>query len=245
VSVVDASADTTPFVGDYVSGVVGHAVLVTGRNHHGAESVAVWQIEATGQPTGAWILALDAPDRAATARRLLGVVQRRSVFGWDDDAAGFAMACLAELAEVVAPSGWKHTAVHLPDVLTEIADQRRRHAEAVTTYAARGGSKSKIAPLSWDSDVPADTASLPALAAFAGLPLLGISCEVVDRVLQLTRLVGWTARLWQDTEKARLRRRYLDDEFGPGSVLPPRWLAQLRAAAHSAASVEAALAGAA
>ena len=230
-SVLDIPADAPLFLGDYVPGVVGHAVLVAGKDHTGAESVAVWQVGATGQPTGAWIVSLDTTAHQGTALRLLGIVRRRAVIGWDSDVAGDALHRLAIMADVPAPAGWEETAVYLPDVLTEIADHRRACTDAVARYRATTGPKSKVLPLTWHRDVPTGAMSLAELAALAGLPLLGISSEVVDRVLQLSRLVAWTAQLWQETEQVRLRRRYLVDEFGPAAVLPPRWLTRLRAAA--------------
>ena len=52
--------------------------------------------------------------------------------------------------------------------------------------------------------------------------------------LALTSAVAMAAELWQDTEQARYRRKYLR-ALGEPQPLPPRWLARLRAAADNSA----------
>jgi Family of unknown function (DUF6218) len=238
-SVTDVAPEAAPFVSDYVPGTVGHAVLAVGRDHGGAEAVAVWQVSPTGQPTGAWIVPTGTDDAgvaeetsgdgpAAKARRLLHIVERRSLVGWSHDDTGYALECLAGVADTAAPPDWAETAVYLPAALAEIVEYRQRYAAAVTEH--QQVSKSKVAPLSWPHDVPTDVSSPAELAELAGLTVGTISSEVAGRVLLMSRLLAWTAGRWHETEQVRLRRRYLVERYGPASVLPPRWLGRLRAA---------------
>jgi hypothetical protein len=244
-SVADVAPETAPFVSDYVPGTVGHVILAVGRDHSGTDAVAIWQVSPTGQPTGAWILATADGGDPAKAQRLLTVVERRSVFGWDAATAADALARIAAVAGVPAPVPRDGTAVYLPEVLAEIADHRRMHAAAVDEHQA--AAKSKVAPLTYQRDVPTGAGSPAELVALAGLGEPGTPSEVADRALLGARLLAWTSGLWQDTEQMRLRRRYLVERFGPASPLPPGWLARLRAAnaGRVAPPQEAALAGAA
>jgi hypothetical protein len=230
-SVAEFSPEAAPFVSDYVPGAVGHGVLAVGRDHAGADAVAVWQVSPTGQPTGAWIVATGPGADPAKAQRLLGVLTRCALIGWRGGDTAEALRRLAAVADTEPDPALEKTGVYLPDALAEIADYRRRHADAVDTYQQT--SKSKVAPLVWHRDVPTGANSPAELAELAGLAVgstPGTSSEVAERALRMARLVAWTASLWQETEQVRLRRRYLVERFGPASPLPPRWLAQLRAA---------------
>ncbi len=227
-SAPDTTPQAAPFVSDYVPGTVGHVVLAVGCDHTGADAVAVWQVSPTGQPTGAWILTIGAEGAEAKAQRLLGVLRRRSVVGWDGATPATALERIADVAGAPPVAGWEDGAVFLPEILDDIAALRRQHADAVAEY--QKSARSKVAPLAWQVDVPTGLASLDELAAAAGVAAPGTSCEVADRALQVARLVAWTAGLWQETEQVRLRRRYLVERFGPASALPARWLAKLRAA---------------
>jgi hypothetical protein len=225
-----------PFVSDYVPGTVGHAVLAVGHDHSGAEAMAVWQVSPTGQPTGAWILASGAAqaDREAgeadreKAQRLLKMVERRSVVGWNSEDVSELLGRLAAAAGTEFAPGWDETAVYLPAALAEIADYRRRHAEAVTEH--QNAAKSKVAPLAWQHEVPTDASSLKELADAAGLTSVTTTSEVAAQALLTARTLAWTVGLWQETEQVRLRRRYLVERFGSASALPERWLGRLRAA---------------
>jgi hypothetical protein len=233
-----------PFLSDYLPGTVGHAVLAVGHDHNGAESVAVWQVSPTGQPTGAWIVATGADGgeagRAAggeadkdeadkdKARRLLKMVERRSVVGWSREDVSSALGHLAAVAATELAPGWDETAVYLPAALVEIAEYRQRYAEAVTEH--QEGSKSKVAPLAWQHDVPTEASSLKELADAAGLTTITTTSEVAAEALLTARALAWTVGLWQETEQVRLRRRYLVKRFGSASALPERWLDRLRAA---------------
>jgi hypothetical protein len=224
------SVISEPFVSDYLPGTVGHAVLAVGHDHNGAEAVAVWQVSPTGQPTGAWIIATGAEggevDRSK-AQRLLKMVERRSVVGWGSEDIGYALSRLAEVAGTELAPGWDETAVYLPAALAEIAEYRRRHADGVAEH--QQVSKSKVAPLAWQHDVPTEASSLKELADAAGLTTVTTS-EVATEALLTARTLAWTASLWQETEQVRLRRRYLVERFGAASPLPERWLGRLRAA---------------
>jgi Family of unknown function (DUF6218) len=234
-----ASFEPEPFVSDYVPGTVGHAVLAVGHDHNGAEAVAVWQVSPTGQPTGAWIVATDAATDALTgaadaeavrekARRLLRIVERRSVVGWSSEDVTYVLGRLADTATTDLAPGWAETAVYLPAALAEIAGYRGRYTEAVTEY--QKVSKSKVAPLAWQHDVPAGVSSLKELADAAGLTSVSTTSEVAAEALLTARTLAWTVGLWQETEQVRLRRRYLVERFGSASVLPEHWLGRLRAA---------------
>jgi hypothetical protein len=225
------AAVEAPFVSDYVPGTVGHAVLAVGHDHSGAEAMAVWQVSPTGQPTGAWILATGADGGEADrgkAQRLLKMVERRSVVGWSSEDVSYLLGRLAEAAGTELAPGWDETAVYLPAALAEIAEYRRRHAEAVTEH--QNATKSKVAPLAWQHEVPTEASSLKELADAAGLTSVTTTSEVAAQALLTARTLAWTAGLWQETEQVRLRRRYLVERFGSASALPEHWLGRLRAA---------------
>jgi hypothetical protein len=227
---VDAATDVAPFVADHIAGAVGHVVVVTGRDRVNEEAIAVWLVSPTGQPTGAWLLAAGLQTDTEKARRLLGMLNRRSMVGWDRDATGDALERLAAIAQVRLSAAWEKALVRLPDALVEIDEERRLHADAVAEYRKMSRTKSRIEPLAWQRDVPTNAGSIDELARVAGLGRAGDDDELASRVLQVSRLVAWVAGLWQETEQVRLRRRYLVERFGPARSLPPLWLAQLREA---------------
>jgi hypothetical protein len=233
---VDAVSEVAPFVTDYIAGVVGHVVVAAGRDRTGGEAIGVWLVSPTGLPTGAWILNSGPDADAEKAGQLLGLLNKRSVVSWDRDAAGDGLERLAAVAQVPLPVGWEKTMVRLPEALVEIAEERALHADAVAEYRKMSATKSRIEPLAWHRDVPTNAGSMEELARIAGLGRPDADCELPARALQLSRLVAWTAGLWQETEQVRLRRHYLVKRFGPARPLPPAWLAQLREAYATSAS---------
>jgi hypothetical protein len=213
-----------------VAGVTGHVVLECGRDGSGLDSIAVWHVDPGGLPVGAWIVGVEtlASDSAA-AQRLLGLTLRRSVLCWDTGTPAEVLDGLATWAGAVQAQRWTQTAVCLPDALVEIAEHRQRHAEAVDAYRT-SHPKANVAPLVWRTDVPAGVASRDELQKRAKLAPPVADCDVAARALQVVRLTRWTVELWQQTETARLRRKYLRAQFGDEAPLPPGWLARLRTA---------------
>ncbi|MFF0316943.1 DUF6218 family protein [Micromonospora sp. NPDC005252] len=212
---------------DYVPGARGHAVLAIGPDTDGAESLAVWRLGPTGRAGGAWVVRLDDAAQHDQLTRIMWMLQGRCLVGWDRETP---VAILDRLADVLPPelvSTLRGYVLTIPELLTEITEHRSAYAEAVDRQ--RAVSTSKLAPLAWHTEVPdhEDLAVRLAVQPRAASPVAGTA-------LALTSAVAMTAQLWQDTEQARYRRRYLR-ALGEPQPLPARWLAWLRAAADNSA----------
>ncbi|MDG4810612.1 DUF6218 family protein [Micromonospora sp. WMMD1120] len=212
---------------DYVPGARGHAVLAVGPDADGAEAVAVWRLSPTGRAGGAWVVRLDDVAKEDQLLHIMWMLQGRCLVGWDPETP---VAILESVAHVLPPelvSTLRGHVLTVPELLTEIIDHRSAYAEAVDRQRAL--SKSKLAPLAWPSEVPdhEDLAIRLAVQPRAASPVAGTA-------LALTAAVTRTAQVWQDTEQARYRRKYLR-ALGEPQPLPPRWLAVLRAAADKSA----------
>ncbi|HET9138758.1 DUF6218 family protein [Actinophytocola sp.] len=221
--------------------------------HDGAEALAVWTLGPTGYAGGAWVTSINTleqePDRAA---RVLAVLSGRCLVDWDTDrpatimqrigrlfptrpggsqaagtTAGLSAAGspAAGLTELVA--GLAGHVVTFPDLLDEIVEHRQRYTDAVEQH--RRATNSKIAPLSWGRDIPADTSSVRSMLTGRRI---NAASAVAAQALGQAAVLQQIAELWQDTEIQRYRRPYLR-ALGEPQQLPPRWSARLRAVAPS------------
>lgn len=209
---------------DYVPGVRGYAVLTAGPDEAGHDSLAVWRLGSTGQAVGAWVLRLDhAADDPGLLRSVLTSLTGRAVVDWTADAPAAALERVTPLLGDDTTTALAARIVLIPDLLTEIAEHRVRYAEALEAY--RAGAKSKIAPFTWTSEVPATpqeareqlSPEQPAAAS-----------PVAAAALTIAGAVERAVELWTDTEQIRYRRPYLR-VLGDPQVLPPRWRARLTA----------------
>ncbi|MGC5377500.1 DUF6218 family protein [Micromonospora sp. DT68] len=212
---------------DYVPGARGHAVLAVGPDTDGAEAVAVWRLSPTGRAGGAWVVRLADVLRDDQFRQIMWMLQGRCLVGWDRETPAAILNKVAHVLPDELISTLRGHVLAIPELLTEISERRASYAEAVDRQ--RAVSKSKLAPLGWATEMPdhEDLANRLARQPRAASP-------VAATALALTSAVAMTAQLWQDTEQARYRRKYLRD-LGEPQPLPPRWLARLRAAADTSA----------
>lgn len=218
---------------DYVPGARGHAVLAVGPDSDGGDSLAVWRLTPTGRAGGAWIVRFDEIERNADQLcRIMGMLQGRCLVEWSSEAPASILGKIGDAVPADLVAALQSNILTIPDLLTEIREQRTRYAEAVEQH--RATTKSKIAPLEWPSVVP----DQQELTEWAVRAQSAVTSPVAASALVLTAVVARTAQLWQDTEQARYRRGYLRS-FGEPQALPPRWLARLRAAAGSAELVPA------
>jgi len=225
----ESAAEVGLLANGHVAGVTGHLILELGPDSAGHDALAVWHVDAAGQPVGASIATPEslAADQEA-ARRLLGLTTGRSVLGWDTTTAADALGILSHCAGVVSPVRLD-TAVLLPEVLGEIEEQRQLHADAIEAYRV-ARPKGSIKPIAYPVAVPTAATSAEELRLAACLAVPVADSGVAARALLLARLTRWSVNLWHATETARLRRKYLVEQFGDEAPLPPRWLAKLRAA---------------
>lgn len=215
--------------GPAIPGTTGHVVIEAGCSEDQRHAVAVWHLDPSGNPVGAWVTVLDeVHDNPAAAARLYTLLACRSLLCWTLDEAHELRDKLTKWTGRVLPAGWEASTVCFPDALAEIAQQRRLHAEAVEAYQKT--TTSKIEPLAWRTDVPTDASSLQDLQTAARMARPVAPSEVAERALLVARLTRWTVGLWRDTEVVRRRRKYLRQAFGPEAPLPPRWIGQLQAA---------------
>ncbi|MEV1017032.1 DUF6218 family protein [Micromonospora sp. NPDC049801] len=214
---------------DYVPGARGHAVLAVGPDGDGTEALAVWRLSPTGRAGGAWVVRLDEVEQDDQFVRIMWMLQGRCLVGWDRETPATILDRIAHLLPKELVSTLQGSVLTIPELLAEIAEHRSAYSEAVDRQ--RAVSKSKLAPLAWPTEVPdhEDLAIRLAVQPRAASPVAGVA-------LALTSAVAMTAQLWQDTEQARYRRKYLRT-LGEPQPLPPRWLASLRAAAGNSAQV--------
>jgi hypothetical protein len=162
--------------------------------------------------------------------RVLRLVQGRCLVGWQAEDPQVSLGRLAELLPAALVADLRAHVLDLPPLLAEIGAHRRGYAEALEAYRPR--TKSKILPLAWAEEIPADLDA--ARRVLSPPPPVGAE-PVAAEALTVAGAVRRIAALWQDTEQVRFRRSYLRS-LGEPQALPPRWIARLRAAAgHSPA----------
>lgn len=212
---------------DYVPGARGHAVLAVGPDADGTEALAVWRLSPTGHAGGAWVVRLDDIAQDDQLVHIMWMVQGRCLVGCARETPVAILDRVAHALPQQLVSTLRGHVLTVPELLTEITEHRAAYAEAVDRQ--RAVSTSKLAPLAWPAEVPdhEDLAIRLAAQPRAASPVAGSA-------LALTSAVAMTAQLWQDTEQARYRRKYLRP-LGEPQPLPPRWLARLRAAADNSA----------
>ncbi|GIF08936.1 DUF6218 family protein [Actinoplanes siamensis] len=206
---------------DYPPGVRGHAVIVTGANPDGAESLAVWILDPFGTPTGAWVLPLADLD-GARLLEIMGMVRGRCPVGWTRESATEALGAVPGVLPAELVARLRAGSLAIPELVAETREHRARHVEALAAY--RATATSKVAPLAWPRELPeagAEAAALTPRPFHAASPAAAAA-------LTLAKALGQAVELWQGTEETRYRRHYLRGT--PQQHLPPRWLAHLRAA---------------
>jgi len=208
----------------------GSAVLTAGRGDDDVESLAVWQISATGAPTGAWVVpCAETFGSPVVARRLLSVIERRAVAVVQAELVESWLEQLTTAGGIEASVAWWKGQLFSPaTAFAETVDRRRRYAATVS--AAREDGKS-ITALEWAHDLPDDT-PVDDFAALQGIA--GIRCApgspVVSDVLTVARTLRWLVSVWAETEQVKSRRRYVRAEHGDPDQLPPSWLRAVRTA---------------
>lgn len=232
--------------GDYVPGVRGYAILVTGRDggtdgdgdgggdreSFGAESIAVWRLGATGYAAGAWILRLD--DIEADPQHLrdvMSLLRDRCLVDWDADRPEAALRRIERWLSADLVSALRSNLLFIPDLLHEVRKHRRVCSETVEQH--RLTTKSAIVPLAWSVELPDD----PDRARRMLTPAPMTATPVAAEALALAGTVRRAVELWQDTEQTRYRRTYLRS-LGEVQPLPPRWLAALRKAGGTSTVAE-------
>ena len=206
---------------DYLPGVRGHAVLVTGPGADGEEALAVWALGALGTATGAWVLPLAELDGSLFA--VMKMVRGRCLVGWTEQSATDSLEKVEAALPAALVTRLRAGGLAIPSLLAETREHRTRCTAALTAYSATAASK--IAPLKWARDLPDEGDEAAALSprhVYAASP-------VAATALTLARSLSRAIDLWQETEEARYRRPYLRS-LGEQQLLPPRWLARLRAA---------------
>jgi hypothetical protein len=203
-----------------VAGTRGHVTLAAV-----AGTVAIWQLSATGTPTGAWTG--DTGD-GQFARTALTLVERRAVAGLTPESDLAILEALARVAEAEVPKVYADHYVDVGAALREVAEVRVALAVAAAEHAGKG----KLQPLAYVYDLPQRgppdqlTAALQMLAM--RLPASDDRGPAASEALAKSMLLGAATRRWEDTESARLRRAYLRGHGGPTArPLPSGWLAHL------------------
>ncbi|WP_346534284.1 DUF6218 family protein [Micromonospora sp. DPT] len=218
---------------DYVPGARGHGVLAVGPDSGGDDALAVWRLSPTGRAGGAWVVRFDEIERdPEQLRRIMWMLQDRCLVDWDRQTPTGVLARIAKLLPAELLSALGGNILTIPELLTEIEEHRSTYTAAVERH--RAGTKSKIAPLAWPTEMP----DQQNLAAWAARAQSTSASPVAATALGLTAAVASTAQLWQDTEQARYRRIYLRS-LGDPQPLPPQWLARLREAVGSTSLVSA------
>ena len=223
--VPDASDADLSTAMDHVPGVRGHVVLAKGDDQTG-EALAVWRVGPTGQAGGAWITPMDlVHDDAGRSRQIFDLLRDRCLVDWDGKRSAGVLDRVADLLPPGLAARMASNILLFPDLINEVAEQRRRLESTVEAYRAQ--TTSKILPLVWPQDIPEDAQQARQLVT--GNTPLGAS-PVATEALALAGTLQRVCQLWQDTEQVRHRRSYLRD-LGTPEPLPPTWLARLRAAA--------------
>ncbi|MEU3626929.1 hypothetical protein BS329_39425 [Amycolatopsis coloradensis] len=203
------------------------AVLVVGPGVEGTESVAVWHVSPQGTPVGAWIYSLERLlGSRDDARRLLTLVERRSITGVVRSELEEVLDRVTEVAGVDAEKWWAAQLFSPLQCFSDIVDRRAAYNETVS--AAKRELKN-VADVEWSSDFIAerpigfdDLRSLSRVRPVAGSTAVGSGALTVVGVLR------WLVRQWGETEGIK-RRRYVRETHGDAEPLPPSWLASVQA----------------
>ncbi|MGN9805509.1 DUF6218 family protein [Micromonospora sp. L32] len=218
---------------DYVPGARGHGVLAVGPDSSGGDALAVWRLSPTGRAGGAWVVRFDEVEREPEQlRRIMSMLQDRCLVDWDEAKPNDALARISEFLPAELLTALRGNILTIPELLAETTEHRSIYTAAVEQH--RAGTRSKIAPLAWPTEMP-DQQALMTWTARANSTA---ASPVAATALALTAAVASAAQLWQDTEQARYRRVYLRS-LGDPQPLPPRWLAWLREAVASTSLVSA------
>lgn len=179
----------------------------------GRSQVAVWQVNFAGVACGAWLL--DARSKEL-ALAILGLCDRRAVIEDGPSSVQLIME-LADKAGVEVPETMiKERLASLDALLSATAAARRAHTEAVAAYGRSEGKK--LAPLAWRTEVPSSLDELRA-GQYRGWAGEGRAPHAFGVSVLSRQLV----QLWTEAETARVRRKYLREQFGPAQVLPDVW----------------------
>lgn len=180
---------------------------------HGRSQVAVWQVNFAGVACGAWLLDARSKEHALA---ILGLCDRRAVIE-DGPSSVQLILELADKAGVEVPETMmKERLASLDTLLSATAAARCAHSEAVAAYGRSEGKK--LTPLAWRTALPH---SLDQLRAGQYRGWAGDGCA--PHAFGVSVLSRQLVRLWTETETARVRRKYLREQFGPAQVLPHVW----------------------
>jgi Family of unknown function (DUF6218) len=209
---------------------LGATVVVIGEDADGVPALALWHVNLQGVATGAWIVPQEQAfgDRAV-ACRLLSCVTQRAVTGLDQMVAESVLVRLATVAGIqIAGNWWEPLSFSLVAVFRQVLQRRAAYEKSV---GGRRAVNKSIVALEWQrdlaiDDLPVDIEALRVVSRLA----MPAGAPVVRDVLLVCRLLGWLVELWSETEQAKNRRSYLQDEHGAPEALPPAWLTALSAA---------------
>jgi hypothetical protein len=207
---------------DYVPGVRGHAVLVTGPGVDGEDALAVWILGAFGTATGAWVLPLKSLDESYLSS-VMTMVRGRCLVGWTEATAVEALDKVEGALPPTLVADLRAGSLAIPELVAETREHRARYTQAVTEYGA--SATSKIAPMKWPGQLPEEGNEVIGLSP---RPVSAAS-PVAGAALTAAKALSRAVELWQETEEARYRRPYLRS-LGERQPLPQRWLSCLRAA---------------
>ncbi|UQU62664.1 DUF6218 family protein [Couchioplanes caeruleus] len=231
-SAEESIVDESGIVADYLPGVRGHGVLAAGFGVDDKDSLAVWKLGPTGGLSGAWVFSQEDLARDTTRfHAVMHMLAGRCLVGWTRQAPVDVLSKVAHLLPTKLVDEFAAGVASIADLLDEVCEHRERYGAALEAY--RATAKSKLAPLAWAQDVPADREAAERLISFQP------SCAASPVVASALSIVGSFRRaveLWQDTEQVRYRRSYLRS-LGEPQPLPPRWLAHLRATAPGLARI--------
>jgi len=212
---------------------LGCAVVAIGDDAGGVPALALWLIDPEGVATGAWVVPQEQAfgDRAV-ARRLLSCVTARAVTGLDPAVVESVLVRLTATAGThIAGSWWASLSFSPVAAFRQILQRRAAYEKSVDD---RRAINKNIVALEWHHDFAVDDppADPEALRVASGLAMPA-GAPVVRDVLLLSRLLSWLVELWSETEQAKSRRSYLQDEHGAPEDLPPAWSGAMSAAASA------------
>lgn len=214
---------------DAESWAPGSAVVALGRDGAGLEAVAVWQLSPLATPTGAWIRPLpELVQSPVEARRVLALLERRAITAARGDLVNDLLGQLSTAAEIGGESWWADQTFSPVQSLRELSARRTAVEE---TVAATKRQRKNIAAVQWTRELVAD----PLPEDFTGLRrLTGVApapgAPVISEALTVSRVLGWLARLWIETEQVKNRRSYVYEAHGAPEQLPPSWLTAVQTA---------------
>lgn len=160
--------------------------------------------------SGAWVIRLESTDDIST------VLSGKLVIPLSKEA-----------EEVLDPKNYGYSKVSLSDFFAEAKRDARASLESFEAFQTGDIKKRKnlVRPhfFPWN-EVPALSKSWEALDQF-GLPSNNEDCAPEMReALGAARLVQYFISQWQNDERARSGRRYLDDDEIDTTILPKAWL---------------------